>query len=77
MVQYVITNEDVDKKDIIIKTLAQKIGVNPATSVVDQWFDNYDNFIFDNNTGAILAYKTRVHGEWAINDDILQDFRIK
>lgn len=77
MISYIITNEDVTKKADIIKLLAEKIGIVPATNVVNGWFDNYDNFIFETETGAVLTYKSRVHGDWKVNTDVLQDYRFK
>lgn len=77
MITYIITNEDSTKKDDIIKSLSKRIGVNSATNLVNHWFDNYDNFIYSNESGTILAYKSRVHGDWSIVAENLQAFRMQ
>ena len=76
MIVYVIANEDIGKKEQITKQLADKIGHVSATGVVNYWFDNYDTFVYSEENMDILFYKSRVHGDWKI-DENLNNFRIK
>ena len=74
---YVKANEDVNNKAAIISILSPSIGYTTAQSIVNQWFDNYDEFILNTENGQLIMYKSRLKGDWTKNQEVLENYRFK
>ena len=70
---YVKTNSD--SKDLLRDKLANVVGITSAINIVDDWFDNYTEILFNDDNNSLLFYKKRSTGYCESNQEALEKFR--
>lgn len=64
---------NIDSKNTVIKHFAHIYSVGKATMMVNDWFNNYEIFVYyidyDSDVCDLLFYKSRTAGYWKQSGD--------
>ena len=74
MIVYINTN--VDSKDNVIKHIAKEFGINRATGLVNNWYEEYSEVAYDSTNLNLVFFKKRYAGYWESVIENLEKIRI-
>jgi hypothetical protein len=71
MIVYINTKSD--RTTRVVSDLGEIMGVGAAQGIVNRWFNDYNEFVYNSETGDLLLYKKAYSGYWeAIDKNLTQ-----
>jgi hypothetical protein len=61
-------NTKSERPQRVVTDLAEVMGANSAQAVVAQWYQTYNEFVYDEKTGVLIFFKKAYSGYWESED---------
>lgn len=65
-----VETHDYNKKNDVVRDLSIHLGVHIAGAKVNQYYEDYSDFVYDKKNGNVLFFKTRYMGTWQSSPSI-------
>lgn len=64
-------NTKIDNPNAVVANLAETIGTGAAAGVVQRWYKEYNEFVYDTDFADIVFYKKIYSGYWEAKQENL------